>query len=126
MSNVISMAARANPERQARNLQLLTVNAPNREQTQTDSRAIAEQLRTALETEINAITDPAPIGWWLIWRGNKAYNVWESGQYPNGKPRQKTKRCKTPGTWEKREADRELKRALQAKLNVVNQLIGEW
>jgi hypothetical protein len=104
---------------------LLTV-APNYRDQPTDSRALAEQLRASLQTEINAITDPAPIGWWLIWKGSKAYNVWEYGTYANGKPRQKTKRNRTPGLWEKQEYDRDRKRDLQTKLNTIEQLLGTW
>jgi hypothetical protein len=104
---------------------LLTVNRNYRDQL-TDSRSIAEQLRVSLQAEIDAITDPAPIGWWMVWRGGKAYNVWEDGTDGKGRPKQKTKRNRTPGLWQKQEDDRELKRALQAKLNTVEQLLGEW
>lgn len=106
----------------ARPVRSLTVVPDYREQ----SYRLALELQSRLQYEINAITDPAPIGWWLIYRGDKAYNVWEDGQYSNGKPRQRTKRNRTPGLWGRREEARELKRALQAKLDTVNQLIGEW
>jgi hypothetical protein len=107
---------------QARPTRSLTVVPDYREQ----SYHIALELQAALQAEINAIEDPAPIGWWLIYRGAKAFNVWEDGQYASGKPRQRAKRNYTPGLWGGREEARELKRALQAKLDTVNQLIGEW